>query len=170
MASGQGMNRLKYLAGYPEALQDRVRALIEQGQLGAVLARKYPHRHAVRSDGQLYDYVQELKDRHLRQSPPLGKVLYDGKLHVVKHALGTHTTVARVQGSRLKVSREIRIAALFKDAAPEFLEMIVVHELAHMRQSDHSKAFYQLCTHMAPDYHRWELDLRLYLTHQELRG
>lgn len=164
------MNGLKYLVGYPEPLQERVRALIEQGRLGEVLAQKYPDQHAIRNDGQLYDYVQELKDRHLRQSPPLGKVLYDGKLQVLKHALGTHTTVARVQGSRLKVSREIRIAALFKDAAPEFLQMIVVHELAHMRQSDHNKAFYQLCTHMAPEYHQWELDLRLYLTHRDWAG
>jgi predicted metal-dependent hydrolase len=98
----------------------------------------------------------------------LGKVVYDSKLQVLKHALGTHTTVSRVQGSRLKVSREIRIAALFKDAAPEFLEMIVVHELAHMRESDHNKAFYQLCTHMAPEYHQWEFDLRLYLTQRDL--
>lgn len=164
------MKHLKYLVGYPEPLQERVRALLDQGRLGDVLVQKYPEQHAVRSDGQLYDYVQELKDRHLRQSPPLGKVLYDGKLQVLKHALGTHTTVARVQGSRLKVSREIRIAALFKDAAPEFLQMIVVHELAHMRHSDHSKAFYQLCTHMAPEYHQWELDLRLYLTHRERAG
>jgi hypothetical protein len=164
------MQALKYLVGYPEPVQERVRALIEQGRLDAMLAQKYPDRHAVRSDGQLYEYVQELKDRHLRQSPPLGKVVYDSKLQVLKHALGTHTTVSRVQGSRLKVSREIRIAALFKDAAPEFLEMIVVHELAHMRESDHNKAFYQLCTHMAPEYHQWELDLRLYLTQRELGG
>ena len=162
------MQALKYLVGYPELVQARVRALIEQGRLDQMRAQKYPDRHAVRSDGQLYEYVQELKDRHLRQSPPLGKVVYDSKLQVLKHALGTHTTVSRVQGSRLKVSREIRIAALFKDAAPEFLEMIVVHELAHMRESEHNKAFYQLCTHMAPEYHQWEFDLRLYLTHQEL--
>jgi predicted metal-dependent hydrolase len=159
---------LKYLAGYPEPLQAKVRALIEEGRLGALLAQRYPDRHAVRSDGQLYEYVQELKDRHLRQSPPLGKVIYDSKLQVLKHALGTHTTVSRVQGSRLKVSREIRIASLFRDAAPEFLQMIAVHELAHMRESEHNKSFYQLCTHMAPEYHQWELDLRLYLTHREL--
>lgn len=158
---------MKYLAGYPESLQARVRALIDQGQLGTMLAQEYPDRHAVRSDRQLYAYVQDLKDRHLRQSPPLGKVAYDSTLHVLKHALGTHTTHSRVQGSRLKVSREIRIAALFKDAAPEFLQMIVVHELAHLRESAHNKAFYQLCTHMAPEYHQWELDLRLYLTSQE---
>ena len=42
--------------------------------------------------------------------------------------------------------------------------MIVVHELAHLKQREHDKAFYQLCTHMAPDYHQLEFDLRLYLT------
>ena len=165
-----GMHALKYLVGYPEPVQAQVRTLIAEGRLDALLARKYPDRHAVRSDGQLYEYVQELKERHLRQSPPLGKVVYDAKLQVLKQALGTHTTTSRVQGSRLKVSREIRIAALFKDTAPEFLQMIVVHELAHLRESEHNKAFYQLCTHMAPDYHQWEFDLRLYLTQQALKG
>ena len=157
----------KYLAGYPDDLQQRVRTLIAQGRLGKVLAEKYGQTHAVRSDGQLYAYVQELKDRHLRKSVPLAKVAYDAKLQVMKHALGTHTSISRVQGSRLKASREIRIATVFRDAPAEFLEMIVVHELAHLRESDHNKAFYQLCTHMAPDYHQWEFDLRLWLTHLE---
>lgn len=156
---------LEYLAGYPDDLQQRVRTLIAQGRLGKVLAEKYGQTHAVRSDGQLYAYVQELKDRHLRKSVPLAKVAYDAKLQVMKHALGTHTSISRVQGSRLKASREIRIATVFRDAPAEFLEMIVVHELAHLRESDHNKAFYQLCTHMAPDYHQWEFDLRLWLTH-----
>lgn len=161
------MTPLKYLAGYPEDLQQRVRDLMGQGRLGAVLAEKYGQPHAVRSDGQLYDYVQDLKDRHLRKSVPLAKVAYDARLQVMKHALGTHTSISRVQGSRLKASREIRIATVFRDAPAEFLEMIVVHELAHLRESDHNKAFYQLCTHMAPSYHQWEFDLRLWLTHRE---
>jgi predicted metal-dependent hydrolase len=161
------MPPLKYLAGYPEDLQQRVLALMGQGRLGPMLAEKYRQPHAVRSDGQLYDYVQGLKDRHLRKSVPLAKVAYDARLQVMKHALGTHTSISRVQGSRLKASREIRIATVFRDAPAEFLEMIVVHELAHLRESDHNKAFYQLCTHMAPSYHQWEFDLRLYLTHLE---
>ncbi len=159
------MPLLKYLAGYPENVQARVRELIAQDRLGRVLAEKYARSHAVRSDGQLYDYVQGIKDRHLRKSVPLGKVAYDARLQVMKHALGTHTAISRVQGSRLKASREIRIATVFREAPAEFLEMIVVHELAHFRQIEHNKAFYQLCTHMAPDYHQWEFDLRLYLTH-----
>lgn len=161
------MDTLKYLAGYPPHLLARVHELIAQDRLGAVLAEKYAEPHGVRTDGQLYDYVQALKERHLRRSVPLGKVLYDGKLQVMKHALGTHTAISRVHGGRLKASREIRIASVFRDAPAEFLKMIVVHELAHLREAEHNKAFYQLCTHMAPEYHQLEFDLRLYLTHLE---
>jgi predicted metal-dependent hydrolase len=161
------MEPLKYLAGYPQHVIERVRALIEQGRLGPMLADKYGQFHTVRSDGQLYDYVQALKDEHMRRAVPLGKVIYDGKLQVMKQALGTHTAISRVQGNRLKASREIRIATVFRDAPAEFLKMIVVHELAHLKEAEHNKAFYQLCTHMAPDYHQLEFDLRLYLTHLE---
>lgn len=162
------MHDLKYLAGYPEHLKARVRELIDAGRLGPMLAERYAEPHAVRNDGQLYDYVQALKDRHLRKSVPLGKVVYDGKLQVMKHALGTHTAISRVHGGRLKASREIRIASVFRDAPADFLKMIVVHELAHLKETEHNKAFYLLCTHMAPDYHQLEFDLRLYLTLREL--
>jgi predicted metal-dependent hydrolase len=162
------MHDLKYLAGYPEHVLARVRTLIEQDRLGAMLADRYDQAHAVRTDGQLREYVQALKDRHLRMAPPLAMVVYDGKLQVMKQALGTHTAISRVQGSRLKASREIRFASLFRDAPADFLRMIAVHELAHLKEGEHNKAFYQLCTHMAPDYHQLEFDLRLYLTHRGL--
>jgi predicted metal-dependent hydrolase len=162
------MDALKYLAGYPQHLQAQAQALIGQDRLGVMLGEKYGQTHAVRSDGQLREYVQALKDRHLRKSVPLAKVVYDGKLQVVKHALGTHTAISRVQGSRLKASREIRIASVFRDAPAEFLKMIVVHELAHLREAGHDKAFYQLCTHMEPGYHQLEFDLRLYLTQLDI--
>lgn len=96
--------------------------------------------------------------------------MYDNKLQVVAHALGTHTTVARVQGSRLKAKREIRIAALFKDTPLAFLRMIAVHELAHFKERAHDRAFYQLCTYMEPDYHRLEFELRVYLTLLDATG
>ena len=148
----------------------KVQALIGEGRLGTTLAEKYGELHAVRNDGQLYDYVQALKDRHLRKSVPLGKVIYDSKLQVMKHALGTHTSISRVQGSKLKANREIRIAVVFREAPAEFLKMIVVHELAHLKEAEHNKSFYRLCTHMEPDYHQLEFDLRLYLTHLDVGG
>lgn len=161
---------LTYLAGYPPHVLEQVRRLIEGDRLGQYLAQRYAQAHAVRNDRQLYDYVQQMKDRHLRSSPPLSKVVYDGKLQVLKHALGTHTTISRVQGSKLKASREIRIASVFRDAPAPFLEMIVAHELAHIREAEHNKAFYQLCRHISSDYHQLEFDLRLYLTHLDLQA
>jgi len=159
------MTPLKYLTGYAPHVIDRVRALIEQDKLGDHLRERYGEAHAVRNDRALFDYAVALKERYMRKAEPLNKVMYDNKLHVVKHALGTHTAVSRVQGGRLKASREIRIATVFRDAPAAFLEMIVVHELAHLKERDHDKAFYQLCTHMSAHYHQLEFDTRLYLTH-----
>lgn len=161
---------MKYLQAYPQSLQDQARALVQAGTLGTVLQQRYPQTHAIRTDGALYDYVSGLKNSYLRGAPPLSKVAFDNKLQVVAHALGTHTTVSRVQGSRLKAKREIRIAALFRHTPEAFLRMIVVHELAHLKERNHDRAFYQLCCHMEPNYHQIEFDLRLYLTHLDHGG
>ncbi len=164
------MSSLKYLTGYPEPLLAQVRQLLAEDRLAALLDTRYPEPHDVRSDRQLYDYTQQLKERYLRQSVPLNKVCYDSRLEVVKHALGTHTAISRVHGSRLKASREIRIASVFRQAPAAFLRMIVVHELAHLKEAEHNKAFYQLCRHMEPDYLQLEFDTRLYLTQLAHRG
>jgi predicted metal-dependent hydrolase len=160
---------LKYLSGYPDHLVDQVRRLIDAGKLAEVLAERYPQAHEVRTDKALYDYVMDFKQRYMRSSDPINKVAYDNKLKVIQHALGTHTAVSRIQGGKLKAKREIRVASLFKDAPSEFLRMIVVHELAHLKEKAHDKAFYQLCQHMEPSYHQYEFDLRLYLTAQDLK-
>jgi hypothetical protein len=110
----------------------------------------------------------ELKNQFLRQSNPLSKVVYDDKLDVLHQALGLHTFISRVQGGNLKAKHEIRVGAVFKTAPLEFLRMIVVHELAHLREKEHNKAFYKLCEYMEPDYHQLEFDMRLYLTCLEL--
>jgi UTP pyrophosphatase len=159
---------LPYLAGYPDETQAQVRALLASGELGERLQRRYPEPHEVRTDGALYDYTLALKNRYMRSAAPLSKVVYDNRLHVIQNALGTHTTVARVQGNKLKAKREIRVAGVFRSAPAEFLKMIVVHELAHLKERAHDKAFYALCQHMEPDYHQLEFDLRLYLMAQEL--
>jgi predicted metal-dependent hydrolase len=161
---------MKYLAGYPEDVKTQVQQLIRQDRLGDMLLKKYPSAHDIRTDKALYDYVFELKNRFLRNAAPINKVVFDSRIKVIQHALGLHTAVSRVQGSKLKANREIRIASLFKEAPPEFLKMIVVHELAHLKEQQHNKAFYQLCLHMEPDYHQYEFDLRLYLTQIDLCG
>ncbi|MDO8207455.1 MAG: DUF45 domain-containing protein [Gallionella sp.] len=159
-----------YLAGYPAALTEQVRLLIEQGTLADILLQKYPAAHTVRNDRALYDYVLASKDRYMRNAGPLSRVAFDSTLHVERRALGMHTSTSRVQGIKLKTRREIRVAAVFREMPPEFLCMIVVHELAHLKEREHNKAFYQLCLHMEPDYHQLEFDLRTYLTYLDATG
>lgn len=162
------MTTLTYLNGYPETLLGQVRTLIAQNRLGDVLQQRYPDLHQIATDKALWRYTQALKDRYLRSAPPLNKVLYDNKIHVMKHALGLHSAVARVQGNKLKAKAEIRVATVFRRAPEPFLRMIVVHELAHLKEKAHDKAFYQLCCHMEPHYHQLEFDTRLWLTQQAL--
>lgn len=155
----------RYLAGYPPELVAQAEQLRLDGRLADHLARRLPEPHEVRSDSALFDYVQDLKTRHLRNAGPLNFVGFDAKLRVLQQALGTHTRRTQVQGARLKMRREIRVATLFKTAPAALLRMIVVHELAHLRELEHNKAFYQLCQHMEPEYFQLEFDLRLYLMH-----
>ena len=162
------MSAMKYLSGYSPNVLARVGELIAQGRLGESVRKRYPEPNDVRSDPALYDYVMALKTRFMRSAPPIAKVAYDNRLQVLHNALGTHATVSRVQGTRLKSKREIRVASLFKEAPAPFLKMIVVHELAHLKEREHGKAFYQLCVHMEPNYHQYEFDLRLWLTAQDM--
>lgn len=154
---------LKYLQHYSTSLQDKIRQLQTQNMLGEYIAQRYPESHQVQTDKALYIYSNELKQAFLRNAPMLDKVHYDNRLTIDHHALGLNTAISRVQGGKLKAKKEIRISSFFKETPADFLKMIVVHELAHLKERNHDKAFYQLCQHMEPNYHQLEFDCRVYL-------
>lgn len=164
------MPPLPLLQGYPPDLQSQAEALLASGELEGRLKKRYPESHAIRSNKELFAYVQELKARHMRTAPPLAKIAFDPRISSVRNALGLHITSQVVHGSKLRTRRELRVASVFKDTPAAFLRMIVVHELAHMKHSAHDQAFYKLCCHMEPEYHQLELDLRLYLCLLEHAG
>lgn len=164
------MKKLKYLSHYPQQTQEQVSKLIGADKLSAHLLKKYPFAHTMKNDKALFSYAVDLKNEYMKKSSPLSKVVYDGKINVIHNALGTHHYISRVQGSKLKAKNEIRIASMFKNVPEAFLEMIVVHELAHFKEKEHNKAFYKVCEHMQSAYHQVEFDLRLYLTHLDIHG
>ena len=157
------MTPLKYLQHYPAHLQDKIRQLKTENQLGEYITQRYPQSHHVQTDKALYQYSSEIKQAFLRNAPLLDKVYYDNRLSIDHHALGLNTAISRVQGGKLKAKKEIRISSFFKETPADFLKMIVVHELAHLKERNHDKAFYQLCQHMEPNYHQLEFDCCVYL-------
>ena len=164
------MNKLKYLNHYPQNVQNQVQELIAKGKLATHLEKKYPTSHKYKNDKSLFSYTQDIKNEYMKKAPPLSKTIYDGKINIIHNALGTHRFISRVQGSKLKAKNEIRIASMFKSVPEDFLQMIVVHELAHFKEKEHNKAFYKLCEYMQPSYHQVEFDLRLYLTYIDISG
>ena len=155
--------KYKYLQQYPANILQQVDQLIEQGKLGPMLKKKYPDFHQVRTSKALYQYTNQLKNRYMRKAAALDKVEYSDKAPAY-NALGVHKRISKAHGGKLKARKEIHIDKSFIDYPEPFLRMIVVHELAHLKEMDHNKAFYNLCCHMEPDYHQLEFDLRLYLT------
>lgn len=160
---------MKYLEHYSKELQAQVQELINKDRLDKYLLSKYPKAHNIKSDKSLYTFTMDLKNEYFKKYQ-LSKVNYDGKINVIDNALGMHRFISRVQGNKLKAKNEIKIATIFKNTPQEFLEMIVVHELAHLKEKEHNKAFYKLCTFMLEDYHQIEFDLRVYLLYMERFG
>ncbi|GAB2661221.1 M48 metallopeptidase family protein [Vibrio panuliri] len=160
---------LRYIQGYPEHILTPVSQLIESGRFCAWFEQRYPQRHEIQSEKALYDYTMALKNQYMKKTSPLSKVVYDNKIHLINNALGLHTYAAKIHGSKIKSKNEIRIASIFKHAPEPLLRMLVVHELAHLKEKDHNKAFYQLCCHMEPDYHQLELDARLFMIYRDIK-
>lgn len=161
---------LKYISHYPAELLAKIQPLIQENRLGDMLKNHYPEPHQIRTDKALYDYIMGLKKEYMRQSVTINKVRWDDRISVLMNALGQHRFLSRPHGKKVRALREIRISSVFKIAPLPFLKMISVHELAHLREKEHNKAFYRLCQHMEPDYHRIEFDMRLFLTYLDLFG
>jgi len=157
------MSQTNYLKGYAPDIVEQVEELIRTEKLAGILRSRYPENHQLRTDKALYQYTMDLKNSFLRKAGPLSKVIYDDKISLSHHALGLHSFVSRPQGRKTKAKNEIRISSLLKFVPEPMLLAVVVHELAHLKEKDHNKAFYNLCCHMESDYHQYEFDLRLYL-------
>lgn len=160
--------QLKYIQGYPDHIVAPITKLVESGQLIAWFENRYPDNHQIKNDKALFQYTMQLKNRFMGKTAPLSRVCFDNKIHLINNALGLHSYVSRVHGNKIKTKNEIRIASVFRNAPEPLLKMIVVHELAHIKEKNHDKAFYSLCCHMEPNYHQLELDARLFMMYLEL--
>jgi predicted metal-dependent hydrolase len=158
------MTKIDYFQDYPQNIRDHFELLLKNGQIKSYLLKKYPVGHQINSDKQLYAYANEIRMKFMKKSPQIDKVKYEKQKDLLRNALGTHTFISRNHGGKLKSKHEIRVALSLKDAPEEMLEMLVVHELAHFKEKDHNRAFYNLCEYMMPDYCDVEVDTLLYLS------
>ncbi|WP_260258385.1 M48 metallopeptidase family protein [Vibrio intestinalis] len=160
---------LRYIQGYPDHILNPVEQMLQAGNFRTWFERRYPESHQIQSEKALYEYTMSIKNQYMKKTAPLSKVVWDSKIHLINNALGLHTYASKVHGGKIKSKNEIRIASMFKQAPEPLLRMLVVHELAHLKEKEHNKAFYQLCRYMEPDYHQLELDARLFMIYRETK-
>jgi predicted metal-dependent hydrolase len=159
-----GMTKIDYFQGYSQSVRDHFEHLIKNGHIRSYLLKKYPIGHQINTDKQLFEYANKLKQKFMKKSPQINKVKYEKQKDLIRNALGTHTFISRNHGGKLKSKHEVRVALSLKNAPEEMLQMLVVHELAHFKEKDHNKAFYNLCQYMQPNYCEVELDTLLFLS------
>jgi len=154
---------LAFLDNYPEKVQTKIRNLIEEDGLKSYLEELYPETHNINTDKALFDYAQEIRKTYMRKAPPVHKVVFDEKNETVYQALGNVDNEHILSDNGHKIKNVMRVAALFKDAPADLFYMVVVHELAHLKEREHGRSFDRLCHHMDGDYTQHEFDLRLFL-------
>ena len=71
---------MRYLEAYGPEVQAKVLNLLAQDRVGDYLQPRYGQAHEARNDRALFQMAVDLKDRFMRNTPPLQKAMYDSQL------------------------------------------------------------------------------------------
>jgi len=154
----------KYLKGYSDTIIKSIEKLIDENKLGLYLKNKYININTFTKDKDLYLLAKEIKDKYIKNEKLPERIFYDNKIELKNQALGLHTYIPVKHGKKYKMQNEIKISSRFKTLPYEFMENILIHELCHLKEKEHNKAFYKLCKNIDERYFEIDLDIRIYLT------
>jgi hypothetical protein len=157
---------LPYLRGYPPELLQQVRDLLAAAGWPRPWRSGIPRRTTCRTERALYDYVSALKARHMKSARRWRRWPTTRSCTSCATPWARTAPSPRAGRAAQGQARDPHRRAV-QGAPADFLRMIVVHELAHLKEREHDRAFYALCLHMEPHYHQLEFDLRLWLTARE---
>jgi hypothetical protein len=158
----------KYLKGYSDNIHISVNKLIENEKLGFYLENKYKKINFLKKDKELYNLAKEIKDKYIKNQKLPERIIYDNKIELCNQALGLHSYIPSKQGKKIKIKNEIKISSRFKELPYEFMENVLIHELCHLKEKEHNKAFYSLCKNISENYFEIDLDIRIYLTYIDI--
>ncbi len=98
------------------------------------------------------DEIRELAERALEYIP--ARAAYYASLIGVTYGKITIRNQKSRWGS-CSANGNLNFNCLLMLAPPEVIDSVVVHELCHRKQMNHSQAFYDEVLRVYPDYHKW---------------
>lgn len=93
--------------------------------------------------------IEALRRRAKAELPPL---IADWAKRMGVQPTGFRVTSARTRFGSCSGKNSLNFSLFLMDYPPAAIEAVVVHELAHIRHKDHSKAFYAEVERFLPDY------------------
>ncbi len=106
------------------------------------------------NDEQAHDAIKTALTQWLKQQAKVQVHHYVSR-HATTYQLKPRSIIIRQQKSRwgsCGIHNDININWLLIMAPPEVLEYVVVHELCHIKERNHSPAFWRLVAHHLPNY------------------
>jgi predicted metal-dependent hydrolase len=88
-----------------------------------------------------------------------GRLLYFAKIMKVKPST-INITNAKTRWSSCNKMRSVNFSWRLMMAEDEVIDAVVVHELAHIKELNHSQKFYSILTSILPDYYERDLKLK----------
>ena len=134
-------------------------ACSEEGMFlfGNFVKLEYPG--SIKIEESIIDYIDN--DDLLNKLKPIFKKYVTGRVRYYEKQMGVESYKVRVQkmktrfGSNSKKTKTLNFSMTLIHFAPEVIDSVVVHELAHILVFDHSKKFYDVVYRYCPDYPRY---------------
>ena len=144
-----------------------------QGELLVRAPRRVPETVIRRFVAEHADWIEKARSRwearnaaHPEPTPQQAQAMIrrareilPGKVKQYAALLGVEPTRITITGARTRfgscsAKNALSFSWRLMDYPEEAIDYVVVHELAHIRHHDHSKAFYELIASVMPDHRR----------------
>ena len=115
--------------------------------------------------------AEEMKEK-LKEAEPLGeeelKALVDQAMKIIPERVRFYAPKIGVRYGRITIRKQrtkwgscsnkgnLNFNCLLMLTPPEVIDSIVVHELCHLKEMNHSKKFYDEVLRVMPDYPKWQ--------------
>lgn len=104
--------------------------------------------------------VEKLTEEEIAELYAQAKAYLPGRVRYYADLLGVSCgrITIRCQKTRwgsCSAKKNLNFNCLLMLAPPEVIDSVVVHEVCHLREMNHSQRFYALLLQLYPDYHRW---------------